>query len=37
MFYLLKLYENKNKNLQKTKEYKLGKAIINPFKKLKNK
>ena len=37
MFYLLKLYENKNKNLQKTKEYKLGKAIINPLKKLKNK
>ena len=36
MFYLLKLYENKNKNLKSTKEYKLGKAIINPLKKIKN-
>lgn len=35
MFYLLNLYQNKNNKLESSKEFKLGKAIINPIKKLK--
>jgi glycosyltransferase involved in cell wall biosynthesis len=37
MFYLLNLFQSKNNKLEASKEYKLGKKILNPLKNLKKK